>query len=910
MRRILIGSLIALGVLVVAVVAAAMFVDINRYQGRIQADLEKRFNRKIQLGQMAISFVPLGFRVDRLVIDEDSRFETGRAFAQAQELTVSPQFWPLLHGDIQINSFAIQQPQIELVRSREGVWNFSSLGQAPAGADKAGESAARPESSGHAPAGNETTAFSLAELKIVNGQVALTDLHAGAPRVVYDHIDLTVKNYSPGRPFDIAVAANLPGEGTQTIGFEARLGPVDPGHIIATAIDGKLRLAQVSVSSLSRFLSAKSLAGMDGVATGEASIKNAGGTVSSSGSLKLDRLKINGGEIGAASAEFDFLDDLDKEVLTIRKGELKLGSTPLSLTGEMRMKQAPAQIELTVKTSNASIEGLARLAAVLGVSFNPGMKVDGRLTANLHAQGSASQPGLNGTLVAQDLEISGKELRQPVQVKSIELALSPQEIRSNNFAAVTGNTRVEAQFTLSAYATQIPQIDLTLRTDGANVEELLHMATAYGVSAVEGVSGSGSANLDLHATGALKDASTINFSGDGLLRNASFRMPQLAKPLEVRNAVLQFTRNSVALEKLEAALDQTKANGSLTVQNFSAPQLQFALNFDKVNVADAQKLFAGATAPSASATDGAWSVFGTVHAAAAHESMLFKATGAGKMTIGTVVNDQLVLTNLRSDVNLNRGVIRLAPLTADVFGGQESGSITIDTTQEPMLTTLSANFKSVDANKLLSAVSAAKSNIYGPLNAIVNGTYRSGPSEQVLRSMDGTLALDLRNGRIEGFSLIQELGTLGRFLNIPGPAKTYTDVTQLATKFVVKDGVARTDDLNAILDTATVSGAGTVNLLTQVLNMKLTAVLNKEISRSVGGSAVGGYLNAALGNKQGELVMPVIVTGPVQKPKFVPDAEKIAKLKLQNILPTAGDTKGVQDLFQGLFGKPPKKEKP
>jgi len=367
---------------------------------------------------------------------------------------------------------------------------------------------------------------------------------------------------------------------------------------------------------------------------------------------------------------------------------------------------------------------------------------------------------------------------------------------------------------------------------------------------------------------------------------------------------MKFTRNSVVLDNLGLTLDQTNTTGSVTVQNFNAPQMQFTLNIDKLNVADVQKLFAAGPPPRASATGGWWSLLRTVYAAAAaNDSLLAKATGTGKVSIGTVVNDQLTLTNLRSDVNLNHGVIRLAPLTTEVYGGLETGSITLDTTQEPMVCTLAADFKNVDANKLLSAVSTTKSNIYGPLAANVNGAYRVGPAEQIMRSLDGTIALDLRNGRIEGFSLMQELGSVGKFLKIPGPAKSYTEVTQLATKFVVRDGTARTDDLKALLDTGTISGAGTVNLVSQALDMKMTAVLSKEISQSVGGSGIGGYLNTALANRQGELVMPVLVSGTVQHPKFAPDAAQIAKLKLQNLLPTAGDTKGVQDLLQGLFGK-------
>jgi uncharacterized protein involved in outer membrane biogenesis len=908
MRKPLLFGLFLMAALVVVVLVLPSLIDINRYHDRIQADLEKRLTRKVQIGNMRLSILPLSFRADDLVIAEEPRLHSDRAFARARELEVRCQFWPLLHGEIQIDTLVLRDPQIELVRSAEGVWNFSSLGQPSASAEsKAPEAPVSAPAQTAAP--SKSQEFSLAQLRMENGQVALTDLRKHAPRAVYDHIDLTVQGYAPGQAFDLSAAAHLPGQGTQTIGIDARVGPVRAEDLTATQLDGKVRLSQVSLAGLNKFLEMPSLAGSDGVATGEARVKNDGAKLAASGSLGLNQVRIKGVDIGyPLSAEFDFSNDWGKDLLTIQKGALTLGSTPLSVSGVVNLKPATAEIDLAVKTSNASIQGLAHLLAALGVSFHPGMNVDGRLTADLRAQGTVKQPALNGTLGVQSLAISGKDLAAPIAVDSIQLALSPQQIRSNSFAASSGNSRVEAQFLLAQYTTANPEIDVTLRTGEAKVAELLSMARAYGLSAVEGMSGTGTTNLDVHATGSLNNLDSMNFSGNGQLRGVSLRLPQLPAPLEIQRADLRFTRNSVAMENLAVILNQTKAGGSLTVQNFSAPQLQFVLTADKVDVGELERLFASQPAPRAA--NWSWSLVGTAQAATTSESFLAKATGTGKVSIGTVVRDQLQLNNLRSDVSLNRGTIRLAPLTAELYGGQESGSITIDTREEPMLYMLSSDFRNVDANKLFSAVSSVKNTIYGPLAATANGTFRAGPADQIARSLDGTLSVDLRNGRIEGFSLIHELGAVSRFLNIPGPAKSYTDVTQMSAKFQIREGVARTDDLKAILDSGTVSGAGTVNLVSQALDMKLVAVLSKEMSQSVGGSSIGGWLNTALANKSGELIMPVIVTGTLQKPKFAPDAEKIAKLKLQNVLPVAGDTKTLQDVLQNIFGKPPKKEKP
>src|ERR1700687_4380469 len=220
MRKKSIIPLIVVVVLVVGVLLIPSLVDVNHYHDRIQADLEKRFARQVSLGKMRLSVVPFRFRVENVVIGEDPHFNTGRAFAQAQELDVRPQLWPLLRGNVKIESLTMKRPQIELVRSQLGVWNFASVGQASSG----------------------NRELSLSQLSIENGQVAVSDFQNRQPRVVYDHIDAALNGYAPERPFDITLAARLPGEGAQTIQIDAHLGPIHHSDIGATPFDGKLRL--------------------------------------------------------------------------------------------------------------------------------------------------------------------------------------------------------------------------------------------------------------------------------------------------------------------------------------------------------------------------------------------------------------------------------------------------------------------------------------------------------------------------------------------------------------------------------------------------------------------------------------------------------------------------------------------
>jgi hypothetical protein len=264
---------------------------------------------------------------------------------------------------------------------------------------------------------------------------------------------------------------------------------------------------------------------------------------------------------------------------------------------------------------------------------------------------------------------------------------------------------------------------------------------------------------------------------------------------------------------------------------------------------------------------------------------------------------------VKSNVALNRGIIQLNPLTSQIFGGQQSGSVTIDTRPTPM--TYAANIKlaNVDANKMLSSVSSVKDTLYGTLGATTNVTFATPASGDIAQTLNGTLAMTLANGKIMKLDLPGELSKIGKFGGVQ--PKGYTAISQMSGTFNIKNGVADTNDMKAALDIGTMAANGIINLVSQDLNMHVTAVLNKGFSQQVGGTGIGGYLNTALANKNGELVLPVLITGNMNHPMVAPDVQQIAKMKVNNLLPTAGgilNSKGgnnnLGSLVGGLLGAP------
>src|SRR5215471_13901455 len=102
MRKLAIAIVIILVLAVIAALALPYFLDVNSYHDTIQAKLQEKSGRPVSLGRLHLSILPLYFSAENPVIGEDPSFPTGRPFAQANEVEVSVELWPLLQKDIQV----------------------------------------------------------------------------------------------------------------------------------------------------------------------------------------------------------------------------------------------------------------------------------------------------------------------------------------------------------------------------------------------------------------------------------------------------------------------------------------------------------------------------------------------------------------------------------------------------------------------------------------------------------------------------------------------------------------------------------------------------------------------------------------------------------------------------------------
>jgi uncharacterized protein involved in outer membrane biogenesis len=674
--------------------------------------------------------------------------------------------------------------------------------------------------------------LTLDRLTIEDGQIALEDQKAGKPRDVYEHIDLDLKGLGPNR---------------------------------RGSLTGSVRLGAMAAALKIQ------------------SDFNTGPEVSAKGNLTLtsDRGKdplIVTYEVRRANAASPVI---------IQRLEAKIGSLSASGTGSVNTQTTPPALQIHAKVGQAPIVDLMRLAAVYGAKLPVDFKIDGNLQADVQITGTTDQPLLAGQIEATEAQVTAKELAEPVRASRLVVNFTPESATTQPFTIKTGSTQLAAQATISGYSGDKPQVNATIQTSGARVEELLRMASAYGVKPA-GLNGTGAINLDMKVS---QSGKTVSYSGSGALQNVSLTSPDLPKALTVATATIKFSDDRIVLDALQAGMSAMHLTGSLSVKDFARPDLQFNLHIDQVNVDELSQMMAPA------------SKSGKGTAKQQGSGSLERITAKGAIIIDRLLYQQTALTNLKATLDLEHGVLKLDPLTAGIFGGQEAGAITADLREASPPFTIKVKLTNVDSNQLLSATSSVKDIVSGPASGNFDIRFISKENQNIATTLNGTAQMQMGPGRIAGVQILNELASLGRFMGYTNKQEAYTNINKVSGSFNIQNGVATTNDLLVDLGGGTLAGAGTMGLVDQSLKLKTTATLTKEYAQKNGLEQVGGLLSTVLSNQKGDLVVPAIVSGTFARPRFAPDAEQMARLKVSGLFGAGGS--GVKGLIDSLTGRPP-----
>lgn len=236
-----IAGIIIFAILLVLVIVP-FFIDANSFRPQIEQALGQAIGRKVEIGSIRVSLLRGSLVADRIAISDDSGFSP-QPFLTAKSFSVGVELMPLVRSrDLKMHSLTFDGPQVQLLRSANGDWNFASLG---------GTAKAPAQSTGGSSSGPVLNSFSVDSVKITNGTIAFG--RAGEPsRLAYQDVNITASNPSATSSFPFTFSAKTPGGGK--LALQANVGPIGNGDANRMPFDGQVKADAVPAADVENLL--------------------------------------------------------------------------------------------------------------------------------------------------------------------------------------------------------------------------------------------------------------------------------------------------------------------------------------------------------------------------------------------------------------------------------------------------------------------------------------------------------------------------------------------------------------------------------------------------------------------------------------------------------------------------------
>ncbi len=236
------GAIIVIVLLLL--LATPYLLDVNHYRAAIESAASSALGRQVQIGHLHFSLLTRTLTANDLSIADDEAF-SHTAFLHAKSLAVGLEVLPLLFSHtLRVNSLTLDEPQVNLLHSASGKWNYASLGTREK--SRTTPPPAPDSSSGH-------PSHSVRELKTNNGEVSIGSLPAGTPEQSFAHVSLEARDISSDSAFPVTIVLTAPKGGKITL--EGTAGPIEPnGKLEQVVIHMKFHCQRVGVAGMESLL--------------------------------------------------------------------------------------------------------------------------------------------------------------------------------------------------------------------------------------------------------------------------------------------------------------------------------------------------------------------------------------------------------------------------------------------------------------------------------------------------------------------------------------------------------------------------------------------------------------------------------------------------------------------------------
>jgi AsmA protein len=395
-------------VLIAIVLSLPFLINVDQFRPTLESDLSTALGRDVKLGTLHFRIVGGEVTADDLSVAEDPAFGTP-AFVKAKSLHVGVELWPfLVSRQLIVTDLNIDQPEIALVQTPRGDWNFSTLGgkSKPASASRLATPGARMPLN-----------LSVQLVKITNGQLTLRRTVGHWKPLVLDQVNIELRNFSGTTAFPFLLSAQVHGGGV--LKFDGKAGPLNPTDSAMTPVTLNLNVTGLDLAG----------SGMNDFAPDIAGLVSLNGMGDSdgvhmliTGTLRAEHLKIaKNGSPATRPVELDFSvqHDLHAHAGTVRQGDVHLGKALAHLTGTYAEEGQSMVLSMKLAGPDMPVPELEGMLPAVGVVLPSGASLQGgTASVELSMNGPADSLITTGSLSVNNTRLVGFDL--PKKMSSIE----------------------------------------------------------------------------------------------------------------------------------------------------------------------------------------------------------------------------------------------------------------------------------------------------------------------------------------------------------------------------------------------------------------------------------------------------------------------------------------------------------
>lgn len=334
-------------------------------------------------------------------------------------------------------------------------------------------------------------------------------------------------------------------------------------------------------------------------------------------------------------------------------------------------------------------------------------------------------------------------------------------------------------------------------------------------------------------------------------------------PISVQSN-LALSPSNTSLEQLSLSFGQSKGNGNLSINTAAKPVISASLAFNKLDITP---LMGNGTEQgrTGSAASGSGSRK-TSRSQAAPDNSPIDFSGLNaidadlKLSANSLIAKDIVTGKVSLVARLKDGQLQASLDQLSLYEGTGTGGISLNAKAKPAQ--MSANFSlgQMQMAYFLRDAVGMKS-LSGRGGTQLSLTTTGASRADLIRNLNGTTNLAIRDGQIRGINIPQMLRSLrGNILEgWASSSAQNTDFSSLQASFIIKNGIATNQDLQMLGPLVRMTGAGQIDLVHQRINYRATPKLVTKLRGQ------GGLVNAD------GVPIPIIIKGKLAKPRIYPD---------------------------------------